>query len=151
MLSGSAFRLEPHFAAGSFSLVNGQGNFLFGERPEVEANIQDQDTWESGMAVCADIEEHNVEYLFYRNQNGRLDWTHEPEMLEKMQERKKLLQTPGFLKEEWIRYCTGHVNYMEIFKKNFSERKLPWKSRIKKSISVMAGKDSLSEQEYLRI
>ena len=37
-------------------LVYGQGNFLFGERPEVEANIQDQDTWESGMAVCADIE-----------------------------------------------------------------------------------------------
>ena len=132
-------------------LVYGQGNFLFGERPEVEANIQDLNAWESGMAVCADIEEHNVKYLFYRNQNGRLDWTHEPEMLEKMQERNKLLQTPGFLKEEWIRYCTGHVNYMEIFKKHFSERKLPWKSRIKKSISVLAGKDSLSEQEYLRI
>lgn len=53
-------------------LVYGQGNFLFGERPEVEANIQDLNAWESGMAVCADIEEHNVKYLFYRNQMA--DW-----------------------------------------------------------------------------
>lgn len=132
-------------------LVYGQGNFLFGERPEVEANIQDQDAWKSGMALCVDIKEHSIEYLFYRNKNGILDWTHEPEMLGKMQERNKLLQTPGFLREEWGRYCARHANYMEIFQKSFFKRKAPWKSRIKKSIAALTGKDTLSEQEYLRI
>ena len=80
-----------------------------------------------------------------------LDWTNDLEMSGKLQERSRLLQKPGFLQEEWFKYCAEHVNYMEIFKKNFSERKLPWKSRIKKSISVLAGKDGLPEQEYLRI
>ena len=32
-------------------LVYGQGNFLFGERPEVEENIQDQDAWKRGMVL----------------------------------------------------------------------------------------------------
>ena len=80
-----------------------------------------------------------------------MDWTHEPEMLGKMQERNKLLQTPGFLREEWGRYCARHANYMEIFQKSFFKRKAPWKSRIKKSIAALTGKDTLSEQEYLRI
>lgn len=69
----------------------------------------------------------------------------------KCRSRNKLLQTPGIFEGRVVRYCTGMVNYMEISKKTFLKENFHGKSRIKKSISVLAGKDSLSEQEYLRI
>ena len=132
-------------------LVYGQGNFLFGERPEVEENIQDQDAWKRGMVLQVDPEEKHVKYLFYCNKDGILDWDQGTEMQEELQKRNSLLQTPGFLEKEWIKYCAQQIGYMEIFKKRFSEKKIPWKSRFKRAAGILTGKDTLTEKEYLRI
>ena len=132
-------------------LVYGQGNFLFGERPEVEENIQDQDAWKRGMVLQVDPEEKHVKYLFYCNKDGILDWDQGTEMQEELQKRNSLLQTPGFLEKEWIKYCAQQIGYMEIFKKRFSEKKIPWKSRLKRDAGILTGKDTLTEKEYLRI
>ncbi len=68
-----------------------------------------------------------------------------------MKKRSEQLLKEDFLKTEWEQYCIKNRNYMEIFRKDFLHKRLSLKSRIKRALLILAGKDNYAKEEYLRI
>lgn len=132
-------------------IVYGQGNFLFGERAEVKSNISDYSAWKKGMIIEVDPDSWQIDFLYYTANDGKLSLNNNNIEDVKMKKRSEQILQEDFLEIEWERYCSKHKNYMEIFRKDFFHTKLSLKSRIKRALLILAGKDNYTEEEYLRI
>lgn len=132
-------------------IVYGQGNFLFGDRAEVKLNISDYSAWKKGMVVEVDPDSWQVDFLYYTVTDGKVVLDNNDIEEEKMKKRSEQLLKEDFLKTEWEQYCIKNRNYMEIFRKDFLHKRLSLKSRIKRALLILAGKDNYAKEEYLRI
>lgn len=133
------------------TIIYGQGNFLFGTRPEVEENISDFEMWQKGMLVNINLPAKIPSFSFYTRENGKLCTDTSDTEKEAFRRRSAQLMESGFLETEWTNYCQGHTEYMSIFKQNFGGRPVMLKTRCKQALKMLMGKNPRPDSEYLRI
>lgn len=133
------------------TVVYGQGNFLFGEREEVKNNIANTDMWVKGMLVEVQLPTQRIEYYFYSKEDGKLVSDVSQKEYEEMKARSECISIPGYLEERWEEYCSAHMDYMQIFRAEFGDKRYGLKSILKLIKGIVLRRKIYSDKEYLRI
>lgn len=96
------------------TIIYGQGGFLFADRKEVVANIQNWDMWNRGMMVKIEVADKTISNLFYCKEGQKLIWEENSTAQRQLQERSAKLCQKDFVEKEWKKYCHSHKEYLWI-------------------------------------
>lgn len=131
------------------TIIYGQGGFLFADRKEVVANIQNRDMWNNGMMVKIEPANKTISNLFYCKEGQKLIWKEPSKAQKQLQERSANLCRKDFVEKEWKKYCHSHKEYLSVLEL-WNEPPAGFVGRLK-YIAKKILKPQRKVEEYLRV